>query len=124
MFDNTITLHVNGSDRVLTRVNQDKFSSNYRYRNAAINLDLTIRHSDRPVQGKVGIRMERHNVEVTVTEFATVDGVLVASTSKAYFVFECETGHPTGGITDALLAMNAEFAVDTAALLRLVNWES
>ena len=124
MFPNTLDITVLGSARTLARVNQDKFSSNYRYRSAALNLDLAIRHTDRPTPGKVGIKTERHNVEMTATVFSTVDGVLVSTVSKAYFVFELETGAAATAAHDMLDGILAVFSTDDDKFASLVNWES
>ncbi|QXN75352.1 MAG: hypothetical protein [Grapevine-associated levi-like virus 1] len=123
MFDNTFTLSVLGSDRVLTRVNNDKFASTYRYRSGALNIDMLIRHTDRPSQGKPGVRTERHNVEITATQFTTVDNVTTTTTAKAYFVFEMDTGQSVDLVQDLLGQMSAVLMTD-AISARLANWES
>lgn len=123
MFDNTFTLNLDGADRVLTRVNQDKFSSIYRYRSDEINAELLIRHTDRALPGASGIRVERHNVELTCTTFSTTDGVKIANVAKAYFVFETSTGSPVAIPQDMLTALAAAFMTD-AVVARLANWES
>jgi hypothetical protein len=124
MFANTLTVNVNGADRVLTRVNQDGFSSAYRYRDAALNLDLAIRHSDRPTSGKTGIRTERHNVELKATTFTVVDGVTVSTQSKAYFTVENETGASATTPLNLLAALNTVFIASAGVPDRLLQWES
>lgn len=63
MFDNTITLKVKARDVVMTRVNQDNYGSEYRFRGDTDQVTMKIRHSgDSP--DKDGIKMERHNVFV------------------------------------------------------------
>jgi len=124
MFDNTFTITVGGVDHTVTRVNQDKFASTYRYRSGTLNLDLLIRHTDRPTPGQIGIRTERHNVELTATTFTVVDGVTIAKSVKAYFVFEIDTGADAAIAVDLLTELASTFITASGVALRLANWES
>lgn len=61
MFPNTITIKIGTRDVVLTRVNQDNYGSEYRFRGPLDQVGLKIRHSTDSVD-KDGLKMERHNV--------------------------------------------------------------
>lgn len=62
MFPATITITIaTGTDRVLNRVNQDGFGSEYQYSDANEAISMKIRHSlDNPDTD--GLSMKRHNV--------------------------------------------------------------
>lgn len=63
MFASTITLTINAVDKVLNRVNQDNYGSEYRLNNDTESLTLKIRHSTDSVDSD-GLIMSRHNVYV------------------------------------------------------------
>jgi len=70
MFANTITLTIGGSARVLNRVNQDNFGSEYQLANATESIVMKIRHSVDKADGD-GLIMKRHNVYVERTVYPT-----------------------------------------------------
>lgn len=62
MFPETITIKIGTRDVILTRINQDNYGSEYRFRGPVDQVGLKIRHSlDNPDKPD-GIKMERHNV--------------------------------------------------------------
>lgn len=62
MFANTITITIaTGQDRILQRVNQDGYGSEYQYSDATEAISMKIRHSVDGVD-KDGLTMKRHNV--------------------------------------------------------------
>lgn len=69
-FAATITLTINAVAKVLDRINQDNFGSLYRLRSDTELIVMKIRHSEDNTEGD-GITMERHNVFVEHTVFAT-----------------------------------------------------
>lgn len=119
MFDNTITMTIDGSARILTRVNQDKFASSYRYRSPDLGLDLNIRHQDRLVPGQT-VRTDRHNVELVATTYPVG---LSPVTRKAYIVIENLNNADPTAVDDLPVALAAGF-MTVAQVARLVNWES
>lgn len=76
MFANTITLTINAVAKVLRRVNQDNFGSEYSYSSATESIVMKIRHSADSVDTKTGLVMKRHNVFVEHTVFPTVTDLL------------------------------------------------
>lgn len=62
MYPNTITITIaTGVDRILQRVNQDNFGSEYQYSDASEAISMKIRHSTDSVDGD-NLTMKRHNV--------------------------------------------------------------
>lgn len=79
MFANTLTLTVNAVAKVLTRVNQDNFGSEYRLTTGIESYVLKIRHSK---QTSAGVTFQVHNLMVEHKVFATLteqEKVLTAS---------------------------------------------
>lgn len=71
MFPPTITINVaTGQDRVLNRLNQDAFGSEYGYSDANEGISMKIRHSTDSVD-KDGIAMKRHNVLIERVVYPT-----------------------------------------------------
>lgn len=72
MLANTLTLTVNSVAKVLTRINQDNYGSEYRLLSATEKYTLKIRHS---TQTSGGVTFDVHNVFVEHIVFATVTEV-------------------------------------------------
>jgi len=62
MLANTLTVTINAVAKVLTRVNQDSYSSEYRLKSATESLVLKIRNTTEKYQGYT---YERHNVDLS-----------------------------------------------------------
>jgi hypothetical protein len=69
MFATTLTIAVDGVDKVLNRVNQDNQGSLYTLVSDTEEFSMQIRHSMDRAPGKVNVR--RHNVFVERTIYAT-----------------------------------------------------
>lgn len=62
MFASTITITIApATDRILTRVNQDGYGSEYQYSDANEAISMKVRHSTDSPDGD-GLTMKRHNV--------------------------------------------------------------
>lgn len=70
MFPATITLTVNAVAKVLNRVNQDNYGSEYQLNAATESFNLKIRHSIDSRDGD-GLVMKRHNVFVEHVVYPT-----------------------------------------------------
>jgi hypothetical protein len=69
-FGATITVTVNAVAKVLNRINQDNYGSEYYLRSSTDEYRMKIRHSkENPLAD--GRQFDRHNVELTHTIFAT-----------------------------------------------------
>jgi hypothetical protein len=69
-FGSTLTITINSVAKVLNRINQDNYGSEYYLRSSTEDYRVKIRHSKEATQPD-GRNFDRHNVEVTHTVFAT-----------------------------------------------------
>lgn len=121
MFANTETLVWAGSNVTMTRMNQDKYSSEYRGNTAeGAKLKMFIRHSTY-FDKKRGVQKDRHNVEVTFTA-PTADANGVFTEMKAYNVLDVDSSVSLDGQMVLNKMLNG-FLTD-AYVTRLANWES
>lgn len=79
MFDNTMDVAVDGTTYTLTRVNQDNYGSEYRYRQGHLTLKFRIRHNEET--DKNGVAMQRHNVYMEYSNTADPAGVVYSTAS-------------------------------------------
>lgn len=120
MFADNITLTIDGTDKVLVRINQDKYSSEYFLREADGEFRMNIRHASY-VNKTSGRRTDRHNAELIQTIYQ--DDLSVAPrTRKAYFIFEHEAAEASTDPVQFTLGLMG-FA-NYANLTKLMNWES
>lgn len=92
MFADTITLtDVHGTeDFAFVKVNQDKYSSEYRYTTDLKRVTLKIRNTNRFDKASLKT-FDRHNVEIQETIFAVAPSTL-STVRTAYFTFEVQQG--------------------------------
>lgn len=121
MFADTLAITIDGVAKTLVRVNQDKYSSEYRLMESAGEYQLSLRNTRYNANGnRVGVQVNRHNVEFIHTIYG-VDGA-ASIVRKCYFVFENDMHDE--------LVMPAKTAVGVLAfgtlanLTKLVAWES
>lgn len=69
-FGATLTVTVNAVAKVLNRINQDNYGSEYSLRSTTEEYRMKIRNSKESPRSD-GIVLDRHNVELTHTIFAT-----------------------------------------------------
>lgn len=119
MFADTITFTIDSVAKVLNRINQDGYSSEYFLRTTADEFRAKIRHSS--YTDKAGRSIDRHNVELVQTVYAaTADDTDVIR--KAYIVLENERDD---GVTDPLnFSLGFVGFVDSANVTKLLNYES
>lgn len=105
---NTVTVTVNAVAKVLKRINQDGFSTQYYLHEATEEFTVNIRHSKESPQ-KDGTVYDRHNVEFIHTIFATE--TTPARTRVAYVVTRnvrdddyTSVGYDIVGLADLLKA--------------------
>lgn len=120
MFADTITITINSVAKVLNRINQDGYSSEYYLRSANDEFRLKIRNSSYTDKAR-GIKVDRHNVELVHTVFPVAPAT-ISIVRKFYSVQENDA-------VDVVID-NAKFGAGTAAFLteanitKLLNWES
>jgi len=120
MFSDTVTITVNSVAKVLTRINQDKYSSEYLLRETDGDYKLRLRHTSYTDKNRPGKVIDRHNVEFVQTVYATSSAAKIER--KAYVVLENEN---SDGVTAPLnfdLGFTAFFS--SANITKLLNWES
>lgn len=122
MFANTIDLSYGGGTVTVTRINQDAYSSEYRYFNPSngIRMTLNFRHSSYVDKARGGVSVDRHNAEII--QLIPNDGGLPPTRCKAYLVFEHDSSDGADQITDTPLALTA-YLVESV-LQKLAGWES
>jgi hypothetical protein len=118
MFGDTITLTVAGNAKVLNKINQDNYGSEYYLRSSTEMFRLRIRHTQSTKAGQPVT--DRHNVEFTQTIFADGDDDQIVD--KAYFVMEQFQNEPSVALMAALATWAT--ASTNAALVKLTNLES
>jgi len=103
------------------KINQDGYSSEYRYGDNLVETGLKIRHNSRVDKTRGNIRVDRHNIEITGRVFATVAGKPDVI-RKAYAVFEIDYNDaPVAAL--GFLNDVVEFCTD-ANVTKLLAWES
>jgi len=119
-FGLTFTFTVNSVAKVLKRINQDNYGSEYLLRDSVEEYRMLIRHQlEAPRAGAE--RFDRHNVELTHTVFATsTDPVIIR---QLYIVVRnraADSGTDTGYLFDAFIN-----ALDNATLQGdLLTWQN
>lgn len=119
MLGDTITITHNAVSKVLSKINQDNYSSEYLLRSATDEFRIKVRHSvESPQPGKVPF--DRHNIELSVTTYAT------PTTSEVTNITSVTMRTRKG--TDpavALLAAKAQLGyLSDANVTKLIAWES
>lgn len=120
MFSDTLTVTINAVAKVLVRINQDRYSSEYFLRETLGEFTLRIRNTTY-IDKSRKVSVDRHNIELIQTVYA-VAPALVNTQRKAYVVFENDRGDTITDpvkLTAGLLAFNTE-----ANLTKMANRES
>lgn len=121
MFSDTVTITINSVAKVLVRVNQDGYSSEYRLKEATGEYRLRLRNTSYSDKNRGGITVNRHNAELVHTLYPVAPAVH-NTVRKTYAVFEEDMGDT--------LVDNAKMVTGTLAFLteanvtKLLNWES
>jgi len=121
MFTDTITLHIEGSDVSFHKINQDKYTSEYLYKDANGEIRLNIRNSSY-TDKKRSLRVDRHNMEVVGTIWANGSTIKHDRILKAYGVFECDSDATLLEATDFVPGVFAFFT--SANVTKMFNFES
>lgn len=102
----------------LTRINQDGYTSEWRYQTSLVRYTFRVRHSKVPAK-KAEPAKDRHNVEIVRTTFAA--GTVAEYNEKTYFVVEMLTSSTSVELPNALCTWLT--ATTNAQLTKLINWE-
>lgn len=110
MFPATITLTVATVAKVLNRINQDSYGSEYQFNGATESYNLKIRHSVDSVDGD-GLVMKRHNVFVEHVVYPTPTTAMKKETVTVTLRHD-KFNDPTG-VADVTKAVNAWLGTGT-----------
>lgn len=114
MFAATLTLTIAGNARVLNRLNQDNFGSEYGYSDATQSISMKIRHTqDSP--GNDGITMKRHNVFVEHVVYPTPTAAMKKFTSTT--TIRHGTYDDPVGAADLIKAVHVLLAASSSAMI-------
>lgn len=119
-FGATITVTVNAVAKVLNRINQDNYGSEYYLRSATDEYRMKIRHSKEAPQAD-GRRFDRHNVELTHTVFATPSASAITRIASSTFrILETDDLTPAGYLTAAFI----DYVDGGTVQADLLTWQS
>jgi hypothetical protein len=119
-FGATLTVTVNAVAKVLNRINQDNYGSEYYLRSATDEYRMKIRHSKEAPQAD-GRRFDRHNVELTHRVFATpTTAEIVRIASSTFRVYETDDLTPAGYLTAAFI----DYVDSGTVQADLLTWQS
>lgn len=121
MFADTLTVTVNSVAKVLNRIRDDGYSSEYYLRDTASEFSLNIRNSRFLDKARGGITVDRHNVEFIEKVYPVAPSTTTVI-RKAYTVFEHDVSDSVTAVvkhTAGFLAFHTE-----ANLTKLANRES
>lgn len=122
MLGDTLTFTLGGSGgttKVLSKINQDSYSAEYLLRSSTDEIRARVRHSKEAVKNG-SPAMERHNVELTQTVFATATEP--AKVRQSYIVHRAQVGDDLALSIDVCQAL--AFFLTEANLVKLTGWES
>lgn len=110
----------------LTKVNQDNYQSEYRYRGADFDYKVLIRNSVETPRSD-GQQFTRHNIECTAT--LRGDSTAVPPTKDVPYIFSMTARMPKGGVVADMVAWMGAWtewlnATAGAKLVKMVNFES
>lgn len=120
MFADTITITINAVAKVLNRVNQDGYSSEYLLRETLGEFSLKLRNTKYTDKTR-GVRVDRHNIELVETVYAVAPAT-TTTIRKYYSILENDATDLT--VSSAKFAGGAVAFQTEANYTKLLNWES
>lgn len=120
MFSDTITVTINSVAKVLTKINQDGYSSEYLLRESTGSFRLKIRNSQYTDKAR-GVKVDRHNVELVQIVYAVAPAT-IDITRKYYSVLENDTIDNNTDVSKFAAGITG-FQTE-ANFVKLLNWES
>lgn len=121
MFTDTITITINAVAKVLNRVNQDGYGSEYFLRDTAGSFRLKLRNSSYTDKTRGGIKVDRHNIELVETVFAVAPATI--NTIRKYYSV-LENDQVDSVVSSAKFAAGVTGFQTEANFTKLLNWES
>lgn len=121
MFADTITITINAVAKVLNRVNQDGYASEYYLREADGQFRLKLRNSTYADKTRGSMKVDRHNVELVHTIFPVAPAT-VPTVRKFYSVLENDQADTV--VSSAKFGAGVVGFLTEANLTKMLNWES
>jgi hypothetical protein len=121
MFSDTITITINAVAKVLNRVNQDSYGSEYYLRDTNGSFRLKLRNTSYTDKTRGGVKIDRHNIELVETVFAVAPAV-INTVRKYYSVLENDQADSI--VSSAKFAAGVTGFQTEANFTKLLNWES
>lgn len=119
MLGDTVGITVNAVAKTLAKINQDGYSSEYYLRETLQEFRMKIRHSkDRPAAD--GVQVDRHNVELTQTVYATSTTPEIIR--RSYTVITNRFNDDSTAVGYLQGALNG--FLTSANVAKFANWES
>lgn len=120
MFADTITITINAVAKVLTRINQDGYGSEYYLKSATDEYRMKLRNS-KYTDKKRGTVVHRHNVELVHNVFPIAPAT-IGTYRKYYCVLENDAVNSV--VDDAKFGAGIVGFTTEANFTKLLNWES
>lgn len=121
MFADTITITINSVARILTRVNQDGYSSEYLLRDALSEFRLTIRNTSYVDKTRGGRKVDRHTCQLIQTVYP-ISPATAGTVRKSYQVIENDQ---LDGVTEPLnFTLGFIGFFTNTNITKMLNWES
>lgn len=120
MFSDTITITINSVAKVLSKINQDGYSSEYLLRETTGSFRLKLRNTSYTDKTR-GVKVDRHNIELVETLYAVAPST-IDTVRKYYSVLENDTidnNVDVGKFAAGITAFQTE-----GNFTKLMNWES
>lgn len=121
MFSDTITLTIDADAKVLNRINQDGYTSEYFLRESDGSLRLKLRNTSYKDKSRGGVAVDRHNIELVHTVYPVAPATF-PTIRKYYSVLENDQSDDISMSAVTALAV-VDFQTDIN-LMKLLNWES
>lgn len=113
MLANTLTLTINSVAKVLTRINQDNYGSEYRLTTASERIVLKFRHASQTVKGNV---FDQHNAVVEWTKIPAAPAVPLVLTAS--ITLRGQYGSDPADLDNLSDALGVLFAANLAAIVQ------
>ncbi len=120
MFADTLTITIDGVGKVLSRINQDQYGSEYYLRETTGDFRLKVKHNEY-VDKTRGATVNRHFVDFVHTVYP-VSPATLSTKRHIYTVIEDQTGDDLVAFLKEVLGFVGFFIA--ANNTKLVNWES
>jgi hypothetical protein len=121
MFSDTITITINAVAKILNRVNQDSYGSEYYLRDTNSSFRLKLRNTTYTDKTRGSVKVDRHNIELVERVFAVAPAT--NDTVRKYYSV-LENDQPDSIVSAAKFAAGVTGFQTEANFTKLLNWES